>query len=65
MHWSPSGCINKRKVSPTRLDPNSKKIYAVTAEGSADYAKKITTTVSPWYANTFFPNTFKVLIYSR
>jgi hypothetical protein len=47
------------------MDPKTKKIYAVTAEGSADYAKKITTTVSPWYANTFFPNTFKVLTYSR
>jgi len=47
------------------MDPKSKKIYAVTAEGSADFTKKITTTVSPWYANTFFRNTFKVLIYSR
>ena len=46
-------------------DAKNKKLYAVTAEGSADFAKKITTTVSPWYANTFVPNTFKVLTYSR
>lgn len=52
-------------VRSLAMDPKAKKIYAVTAEGSADYAKKITTSVSPWYANTFFPNTFKVLIYSR
>jgi len=52
-------------VRSLAMDPKSKKIYAVTAEGSADYAKKITTTVSPWYANTFFPNTFRVLTYSR
>lgn len=47
------------------VDPKSKKIYAVTAEGSADMSKKISTSVSPWYANTFFPNTFKVLTYSK
>ena len=52
-------------VRSLAMDPKSKKIYAVTAEGSADYARKITTSVSPWYANTFFPNTFKVLTYSR
>ena len=52
-------------VRSLTMDPKSKKIYAVTAEGSADYAKKITATVSPWYANTFYRNTFKVLTYSR
>ncbi len=52
-------------VRSLAMDPKSKKIYAVTAEGSADFAKKITTSVSPWYANTFIPNTFKVLTYSR
>lgn len=41
------------------------KIYAITSEGSADYTKKVTTSVSPFYANVFFPNTFVVLTYSK
>ena len=52
-------------VRSLAYDSKAKKIYAVTAEGSADYAKKITTSVSPYYANTFFPNSFKVLTYSK
>ena len=52
-------------VRSMAIDPKSKKIYSVTAEGSADAAKKITTSVSPYYANTFFPNTFKVLTYAK
>jgi hypothetical protein len=52
-------------VRSLALDAKSKKIFAVTAEGSADYAKKVTTSVSPFYANTFFPNTFKVLVYAK
>ena len=47
------------------LDPKTKKIYSFGAEGSADAAKKITTSVSPFYANTFFPNSFVVLTYSK
>ncbi len=52
-------------VRSLALDAKAKKIYAVTAEGSADLAKKVTTTVSPFYANTFFPDTFRVLTYSK
>lgn len=52
-------------VRTMAMHPGTKKIYAVTAEGSADYSKKITTSVSPYYANTFFPDTFVVLTYSR
>jgi hypothetical protein len=33
----------------------------VGAEGSADHAKKITTAVSPFYANTFCRNAFRAL----
>jgi DNA-binding beta-propeller fold protein YncE len=47
------------------MHPKTKKLYAVTAEGSADYAKKITTSVSPYYANTFFPDRFYVLTYGK
>lgn len=46
-------------------DSKTRKLYSVTADGAADYSKKITTSVSPWYANTFVPNTFRVLVYSR
>jgi DNA-binding beta-propeller fold protein YncE len=52
-------------VRSLAVDAKTKKLYAVTAEGSADFAKKVTTSVSPYYANTFFPNTFKVLVYSK
>jgi DNA-binding beta-propeller fold protein YncE len=47
------------------MHPISKKLCAVTAEGSADCSKKITTSVSPYYANTFFPDHFFVLKYGR
>jgi hypothetical protein len=45
-------------------DSKTRKVHTVTAEGSADGAKKILTSVSPFYANTFFPNTFVVLTYA-
>lgn len=47
------------------LHPTTKKLYAVTSEGSADYSKKITTSVSPYYANTFFNDRFTVLTYGK
>ena len=52
-------------VRTMAIDPKTKKIYAVTSEGSADYSKKITTSVSPYYANTFFPNKFAILTYTK
>jgi hypothetical protein len=52
-------------VRTIAMDSKTKKIYAVTTEGSADYAKKITTSVSPYYANTFFNDTFTVLTFSK
>jgi hypothetical protein len=47
------------------MDRTTDTIYAITAEGSADASKKILTAVSPFYANTFFPNTFTVLTYGE
>ena len=47
------------------MDHKLKTIYAVTAEGTADPSKKILTAVSPFYANTIFPNTYTVLTYGR
>ncbi len=52
-------------VRTTAMDHKTKTIFAVTAEGSADPSKKILTAVSPFYANTFFPNTFTVLSYGK
>lgn len=47
------------------MHPKTKKIYAISAEGSADASKKITTSVSPFYANTFFDNTFSVFTFTK
>ncbi len=47
------------------MDHAAQTIYAVTAEGSADAGKKILTAVSPFYANTFFPNSFTVLTFGK
>ena len=46
------------------LDPKTKKVYLVTAEGTADPAKKINKGVAPFYPNRYFPNTFTVLTYA-
>jgi len=46
------------------LDPTTKKIYLVTAEGTADPTKKINKAVAPFYPNRYFPDTFTVLTYS-
>jgi DNA-binding beta-propeller fold protein YncE len=46
------------------LDPKTKKIYLVTAEGTADPSKKINKAVAPFYPNHYFADTFTVLTYS-
>lgn len=55
----------RASVRTIAFHSKTKKLYSFAAEGSADHAKKITTSVSPWYANTFYPNTFTVMVYSR
>jgi DNA-binding beta-propeller fold protein YncE len=47
------------------LDPATKKVYLVTAEGTADPSKKINKGVAPFYPNQYFPNTFTVLTYTQ
>lgn len=47
------------------LDPKTKKVYLVTAEGTVDPAKKINRAVSPFYANRYFPGTFTLLTFAR
>jgi DNA-binding beta-propeller fold protein YncE len=47
------------------LDPKTKTVYLVTAEGTADPAKPIKTGVSPFYPNKYFKDTFTLLTYTR
>ena len=47
------------------LDHKTKKLYLVTAEGTADPAIKINKAVAPFYPNRYFPDTFTVLTYVR
>lgn len=47
------------------MNPTTKKIYTVTAEGVANPAKKINKKVAPFYPNEYFENTFTVLTYSN
>lgn len=46
------------------FDPATKKVYSVTAQGTADPARKINTAVATFYPNHYFANTFTVLTYS-
>jgi len=46
------------------LDPETKKVYLVTAEGTVDPAKKVNRASGPFYPNKYFPDTFTVLTYS-
>ena len=52
-------------VKVLAMDHQAKKLYSMTAEGIADTAKKINTSVSPYYYNTVVKGTFTVLTYSR
>jgi DNA-binding beta-propeller fold protein YncE len=47
------------------LDPKTKTVYLVTAEGTADPAKPIKSAVSPFYPNKYFKDTFTLLTYTR
>jgi DNA-binding beta-propeller fold protein YncE len=46
------------------LDPKTKKVYLVTAEGTADPSRKINTGVAPFYPNRYHPDTFTVLTFA-
>ena len=46
------------------MDPKTKKIFMVTAEGTQDQNKKVNRGPGYFYPNTFFPNTFVLLTYS-
>ena len=46
------------------LDPKTKKVYLVTAEGTVDPNQKINKGVATFYPNKYFPDTFTVLTYA-
>ncbi len=47
------------------LDPKSKTVYLVTAEGTIDVAKKQRPEIAPFYPNKYFKDTFTLLTYTR
>jgi DNA-binding beta-propeller fold protein YncE len=47
------------------LDPKTKTVYLVTAEGTVDTSKPVKTAVSPFYPNKYFNDTFTLLTYTR
>ena len=47
------------------MDHKTKKLYSMTAEGTADFSKRNFSHLIPWYPNTFFPDTFRVLEHSK
>ncbi len=47
------------------VDHATGRLYSVTAEGAADPAEKINTSVAPFYPNTYFDGTFLVLTFAR
>jgi DNA-binding beta-propeller fold protein YncE len=47
------------------MDKENQKLYGMVAEGSADYGKKVNLAVSPFNPNTVFPNTFKVITFTK
>lgn len=47
------------------LDPKTKKVFLVTAEGTVDPTKKVNRAVAPFYPNKYFSDTFTLLTLSR
>jgi hypothetical protein len=47
------------------LDPKTKNVYLVTAEGTVDGSKEWSRAVAPFYPNTYFKDTFTLLTLAR
>lgn len=47
------------------MDPQTKKIYTVTAEGTVDPSRKVNRGPAPFYPNRYHPDSFTVLTYGR
>ena len=46
------------------LDPGTKKLYLVTAEGTVDPSRKVNKGPAPFYPNRYFPGTLMLLTFS-
>jgi len=65
-HYRLEEAVTTRPSARTMaLDPKSKKLYLVTAEGVVDPAKPVNKGVSPFYPNAYFDDSFTVLVYSQ
>lgn len=60
-----AGAITTRPIARTMaLDPKTRKLYTVTAEGVVDPAKPINKRAGSFYPNRYFDDTFTVLTYA-
>jgi DNA-binding beta-propeller fold protein YncE len=59
------GAITTRPIARTMaLDPKTRKIYTVTAEGMVDPAKPVNKRAGSFYPNRYFDDTYTVLTYA-
>lgn len=64
-HYSFGGAVTTRPIARTlALDPTTRKIYTVTAEGIVDPASPVNRRAGPFYPNHYLDNTFTVLTYA-
>ncbi|HEY8005088.1 MAG TPA: hypothetical protein VIE16_12710 [Phenylobacterium sp.] len=63
--YSLGGAITTRPIARTlALDPKSRKLYTMTAEGIVDPAKPVNKRAGSFYPNRYFDDTFTVLTYA-
>ena len=63
--YSFAGAITTRPIARTMaLDPKTRKIYTVTAEGMVDPAKPVNKRAGSFYPNHYFDDTYTVLTYA-
>lgn len=64
-HYVMSQAVTTRPIARTlALDPKTKKLFTVTAEGWVDPAKPVNHEAGPFYPNAYFADTFTVLTYA-
>ena len=60
-----SQAVTTRPIARTMaLDPKTKKVFLVTAEGVVDPARPVNHEAGPFYPNHYFPDTFTLLTYA-
>ena len=65
-HYTLAEAVTTRPYARTMaLDPTTKKVYMVCAEGTVDVSKNWKSAVTSFYPNKYFMNTFTLLTYSR